>query len=365
MKRRIYLSLLATVCWALVWGQARQVTGRVVSDSARQPLSGVTVTVKGTNTSTFTNDEGRYTISAPGNGTLVFTFIGYNPQEVAVKDQVTINVTMATSAGTALSDIVVVGYQSVRRRDLTGSVASVNSRQIKDVPLASAAEAIQGRLAGVQVTSSEGAPGADIVIRVRGGGSITQDNSPLYIVDGVQVENALNVIAPQDIASVDVLKDASTTAIYGARGANGVILITTKSGRAGKTVVSYSGQVGFRELPKTMNVLNPYDFVVWQYERTRGTATDEADFARLYGTTWDTLQNYKNVPAINWQEEVFGRKATFQNHNVSVSGGNAATNFSLSLTDNKEEGIQLETGYDRKLVNFKLDHRISDKIRFG
>ena len=366
MKCKIAFSLLLTFFCALAWGQTRQLSGRVISDSASQPLPGVTVTLKGTATRTSTNNDGAYTITVPASGgTLVFSSIGFTAQEVAIGNRTSVDVTLATSAGSALSDVVVVGYQSVRRRDLTGSVSSVSSRQIKDVPLASAAEAIQGRLAGVQVTSSEGAPGAEILIRVRGGGSITQDNSPLYIVDGVQVENALNVIAPQDIASVDVLKDASTTAIYGARGANGVILITTKSGRAGKTVVSYTGQAGIRELPKTMDVMSPYDFVVWQYERSRGTAADEESFGRLYGTTWDTLANYKNVQPINWQEEVFGRKAGFQNHNVSVSGGTAATNFSLSFTGNKEEGVQLETGFDRNLVNFKLDHRISDKVRVG
>jgi TonB-dependent starch-binding outer membrane protein SusC len=181
----------------------------------------------------------------------------------------------------------------------------------------------------------------------------------------VQVENALTVVSPQDIASIDVLKDASTTAIYGARAANGVVIITTKTGRSGKTQISYNGTVGIRNLPKTMGVLSPYDFVVWQYERTRGSSTDSSSFAQTYGTTWDTLSNYKNVDFINWQEEVFGRNAKFQNHNVSVNGGNQATSFNLSLTANKEEGIQLESGFDRYLVNFKLDHKVSDKVKVG
>jgi len=367
MKVKLSLSLLLCFSFFISWAQTRQVTGRVVSDSTREGLSGVSVTIRGTKTSTATNNEGRYTIAVPdrGNTTLVFSSVGYNAQEVSVGNRSTIDVTLITSAGNTLTDVVVVGYQTVRRRDLTGSVSSVNSRQIRDVPVSSAAEAIQGRLAGVQVTSSEGAPGAEILVRVRGGGSITQDNSPLYIVDGVQVENALNVIAPQDIASIDVLKDASTTAIYGARGANGVVVITTKSGRGGKTQISFNSQVGVRELPRSMSVMNPYDFVVWQWERSRGSSTDSSSFARTYGTTWDTLQVYKNIPFINWQEEVFGRKAAFQNHNVSVTGGTAQTNFNLSLTGNKEEGIQLESGFDRYLVNFKLDHRVSDKIRVG
>ena len=366
MKVRFALSLLLCFFAGIAWSQTRQVTGRVLSDSAATALTGVTVTLKGTGTSTATNSDGRYSISVPQNGgTLVFSFVGYNAQEVSIGNRSTIDVTLATSAGNTLSDVVVVGYQTVRRRDLTGSVSSVNARQIKDVPLSSAAEVLQGRLAGVQVIASEGAPGSELLVRVRGGGSITQDNSPLYIVDGVQVDNALSVIAPQDIASVDVLKDASTTAIYGARGANGVINITTKSGRAGRTQVSYTGSMGWRELTKTMGVLNPYDFIIWQYERSRGSIADSSSFAQTYGTTWDTLQNYKNLPFINWQEEVFGRKAAFQNHNVSLSGGNAATSFNLSLTANKEDGVQLESGFDRRLVNFKLDHRVSDKVRAG
>lgn len=367
MKGKLCLSLLLCLCVSFAWAQTRTVTGRVISDSTREGLGGVSITIQGTGTSTATNAEGRYTITVPQTGrtVLVFTSIGYLPVETTVGNNSTVDVTLATSAGTALSDVVVVGYQTIRRRDLTGAVSSVNARQIKDVPLSSAAEVLQGRLAGVQVISAEGAPGADIIVRVRGGGSITQDNSPLYIVDGVQVDNALSIIAPQDIASVDVLKDASTTAIYGARGANGVVNITTKSGRSGKTQVSYTGSAGWREVTKTMPVLSPYDFVLWQYERSRGSSTDSSSFASTYGTTWDTLQNYKNVPAVNWQEEVFGRKASFQNHNVSLNGGNAATSFNVSLTANKEEGVQIESGFERKLANFKLDHRISDKVRAG
>ena len=365
MKRSIYLSLLACLFSAFAWGQTRQITGRVVSDS-NSILSGVSVSIKGTGTSVATNNEGQYNISVPDRNNVVLTFssVGYTAQDVTIGNRTVVDVKLLSSAA-ALSDVVVVGYSSVRRKDLSGSVSSVTSKQIKDIPLSSAAEALQGKLAGVQIVTSEGAPGSDIIVRVRGGSSITQDNSPLYIVDGVQVENALSVIAPQDIASVDVLKDASTTAIYGARGANGVVIITTKSGRPGKTQVSYNGGAGWRELPQTMAVLSPYDFVVWQYERSRGNATDSASFAQTYGTTWDTLSNYKNVTPINWQEEVFGRKAAFQNHNVSLSGGTQATTFNLSLTANIEDGIQIESGFDRKIANFKLDHKISDKFRVG
>lgn len=349
----------------LIAAQSRQISGKITDDTGA-PLAGVSVLVKGSKNGVQSNADGNFTISTTINGTisLVFTHTGFKPVTINTSSNEALTVKMEKETS-ALEDVVVVGYSTVRRRDLTGAVSSVNAKQLKDIPLSSAAEALQGRLAGVQATSSEGAPGADIIIRVRGGGSITQDNSPLYIVDGVQVENALSVISPQDIASIDVLKDASTTAIYGARAANGVVIITTKVGRSGKTQIAYNGSMGWRELPKTMDVLSPYDFVVWQYERSRGNIADSTDFVKNYGTTWDTLNVYKNVTPVNWQKEVFGRKALYQNHNVSVNGGSQSTTFNLSLTANKEDGVQLESGFDRYLVNFKLDHRASDKLRIG
>ena len=342
--------------------QTRQLSGRV-TDEEGTPLRGVSVMIRDGKKGTQTDANGNFKIETTGTGdaSLVVSNTGFKSVTVTASSNSAITVKLEKDV-TALDDIVVIGYSTVRRRDLTGSVSSVSAKQLKDVPISSAAEALQGRLAGVQAISSEGAPGAEIIIRVRGGGSITQDNSPLYIVDGVQVDNALSVISPQDIASIDVLKDASTTAIYGARGANGVVIITTKAGRAGKTQINYNGSYGFRELPQTMEVLNPYDFVRWQWERKLITG-DTSSF--IYGSTWDTLNVYKNMPAINWQEEVFGRKAGFQNHNVSVNGGNQATSFNLSLTANREDGIQIESGFDRNLVNFKLDHKVSEKVKVG
>src|SRR5688572_9938148 len=347
------------------FAQERVIRGKVTDDTGA-PLQGVSVVPKGAKTGVQTDKDGDFTISVAGTGsvTLSFSYTGHKPASISTDGSAPVTVQLERNAAT-LDDVVVIGYTTSKRKDLTGSVSSITAKQLKDIPVSSAAEAIQGRLAGVQAIASEGAPGSEFIIRVRGGGSITQDNSPLYIVDGVQVEKALDVISPQDIASIDVLKDASTTAIYGARAANGVVIITTKAGRPGKTQVGYNLTYGFRQLPETMGVFDPYDFVVWQYERSRANATDSASFAQTYGTTWDTLNNYKNVPFINWQEEVFGRKANFQNHNLFVSGGNQNTTFNLSLTANKEDGIQLESGFDRYIVNFKLDHKVSDKLRVG
>lgn len=345
--------------------QNKTVKGKV-TDEGGSPLQGVNILARGTKKGVQTDAGGNFsiTVSGTGNIALVVSSVGYASKVVTVSGDDPLTITLNKEVITQ-EDVVVVGYSSVKRKDLTGSVSSVNAKQLKDFPLSSAAEALQGKLAGVQLVSTEGAPGADILVRVRGGSSITQDNSPLYIVDGVQVENALSVLSPQDIASVDVLKDASTTAIYGARGANGVVIITTKGGRSGKTQVSYNGSYGFRKLSDLQDVMNPYDFVVWQWERSRGSIADSTSFAQTYGTKWDTLQNYKNLPFINWQDRVFGRKAKFSSHNVAVSGGNQSTTFNLSLTANKEEGVQIESGFERKLVNFKIDHKLNDKARFG
>jgi TonB-linked SusC/RagA family outer membrane protein len=362
----LLLLFAALTPFGQVIAQGKQITGTVTSSENKQPVAGVTVTVKGTKVATTTDEQGNYKITVDNKATaLVFTSASFTPYEAGINGRTSINVEIIPEVR-AMDDVVVVGYSTIKRKDLTGSVSSIGSKQLKDFPLSNAAEALQGKLAGVQLTSSEGSPGADIIVRVRGGGSITQDNAPLYIVDGVQVENALSVISPQDIATVDVLKDASTTAIYGARGANGVVIITTKSGKSGKTQIAYNGSFGYRQLAKFMDVMDPYNFVRWQYERSRLVGgTDTSSFNSTYGTYWDTLDVYKDIAAINWQEEVFGRKATFSQHNVSVSGGNQATTFNLSLTANKEEGIQIESGFDRKMVNFKIDHKASEKLRVG
>jgi TonB-linked SusC/RagA family outer membrane protein len=362
IKLKPLLALLLFIPFFLN-AQTRQISGTVLDDKGA-PAPNVTVQVKG-GRAVQTDAKGHFTIPVTGTGNVSLTLssVGFKPITITADDKQEMHFQLERDA-TTLAEVV-IGYQTVPRSKVSGSVSSLAGRQIKDVPLSSAAEALQGRLAGVQVTASEGAPGSDIIVRVRGGGSITQDNSPLYIVDGVVVENALSVISPQDIASIDVLKDASTTAIYGARAANGVVIITTKGGRAGKTQISYNGSFGWRELPEYMDVLNPYDFVVWQYERSRGNVADSSSFAQTYGSTWDTLSVYKNFPAVNWQKEVFGRKAKYKNQNVALNGGSENTQYNLSLTSNKEDGILIESGFDRYLVNFRLDHKASDKLKIG
>ena len=364
MKARIYCLLFLSCCFTAAWSQSRTVTGKVISDGGAA-LSGVTVTQKGTKNAVVTDASGKYSISVPvaGSPVLVYSYVGSESKEVTVGGRTNINISLAQNAST-LNDVVVVGYGTVKRKDLTGSVSSISSKDLKDIPINSAEEALAGRLAGVQVTGSEGSPDAQVQIRVRGGGSITQDNSPLYVVDGIIEDNALSTLSPQDIQSIDVLKDASATAIYGARGANGVVIITTKSGRVGRTNVSYNGFVGFQKVNRFLKVMNPYDFVMYQYERSRNSTQNEQSFLDTYGN-WADLSQYKDAPFADWQQQVFGRSALIQTHNVSVSGGDQKTQFDLSLTYNKNQAVMLNSDYDRKLINFRLNHNVSKNFKIG
>jgi TonB-dependent starch-binding outer membrane protein SusC len=369
MNRRFQLKGLFLLLFALIpllglMAQTKPVTGTVVSSENKQPLQGVTVTVKGSRTGTTTDANGNFRINAGENDVLVFSNVSFTTTEVPVGKNSTLNVTLVSDAK-AMDDVVVIGYQTVRRKDLLASVSSVGSKDLKDIPINSAAEALNGRLAGVTATTSEGSPDAEIRIRVRGGMSITGDNSPLYIVDGVQVENGLSTISPQDIQSIDVLKDAAATAIYGARGANGVIVITTKSGKPGRLIVSYNGFVGVKELAKRLDVFNPYDFVKYQWERSRSSSTDSASFARSFGTTWDTLQNYKNVDAVDWQGETFGRTGISTTHNLSASGGSKKLTYNFGYTYNNDKAIVINSDYKRHLFNAKGEYKINKQLKIG
>jgi TonB-linked SusC/RagA family outer membrane protein len=363
MKRSIFLSLLACLFTAFAWGQTRQVTGRVVSDSS-QPLSGINVNVKGTNTTVATDNQGHYTINIPNrdNVVLLFSSVGYTSQSITVGDKTVVDVILP-SANSSLTDIVVIGYQTVRRKDVLASVSSISAKDLKDIPINNVAEALNGRLAGVTATTSEGSPDATIRVRIRGGMSISQSNDPLYIIDGVQVESGLSSISPQDIQSIDVLKDAAATAIYGARGANGVIIITTKSGKPGRTIVSYNGFIGVRKLARELEVMSPYDYVINLAERSRGSSVDSTAFAANYGSTWDTLNVYKNIKPVDWQKEVFGRTGMTQTHNISASGGSKKITYNFGYTRNDDKAIVLNSSYQRNLFNLKSDYKITNNLK--
>ncbi len=336
--------------------QQRAVTGQI-TDGEGMVLQGVTITAKGTSRKVISDSQGNYRLALPdGADTLVFTNVGYKTTERAIGSQTNINVSLEPIV-VELDQIVAVGYGTVHRRDLTGSIASISGSDLKDIPVTSAAEAITGRLAGVQVTKSEGSPDADFKIRVRGGGSLTQDNSPLYILDGFPVDD-INDVSPTDIASIDILKDASSTAIYGARGANGVILITTKVGTEGRGKVAYNNYFGVKNITKTLDVLDPYEYVFWQYELDQ-IAPSTSTFAQYYGSFQD-IDLYKQMTPIDWQDRLFGRMGTSGFHNLAFSGGQRGSRYNISLTRNDDKEIMMGSGSSRTNLNVRTSNKVND-----
>ncbi|HSC39138.1 MAG TPA: SusC/RagA family TonB-linked outer membrane protein, partial [Chitinophagaceae bacterium] len=322
---------------------------------------GANVILKGAKNGTTTKADGSFTISAPAAGKVevVISHKGFTSVTTVVDNDKPVTVQLEKEIS-SLDDVVVIGYGTARKKDLTGAVSSIGADQLSKIPVSSAAEAITGRLAGVQVTSVDGSPGAEIVIRVRGGGSVTQDNSPLYIVDGFPV-NSINDIAPGDIASIDILKDAASSAIYGAKGANGVVIVTTKSAKGGRTVINYSGFAQVRTLPKELKVLSPYEFVLAQYEYAK-LRNDTTDFTKYFGV-YDDLKLYKNQKGTDWQHDLFGKPIVSQQHNLSITGGTDRTKVGFSISENKDQGLMPGSGYERQYINFKLNHEVSKAIR--
>ena len=363
--RRIFLLILLQCTFvAGVLSQNITVSGTVTEAETGELLPGVNVVVVGTTQGSITSVDGVYQISVPADAVLRFSYIGYKIQEIPVNGRTEIDVTLEKES-TLMDEIVVVGYGTARRKDLTGSIASISSDEINKMPLANAAEAIKGRLPGVNIITTDGSPDAEVVIRVRGGGSVTQDNSPLFVVDGFIV-GSIKDIPPGDISSISVLKDAASTAIYGAQAANGVILITTKNPVAGKTVVSYNGFAQFKTLPleRKYDVLEPYEFVMMNYEKAiMDSEADLRNFERYFGK-YDDLELYKYKRPTDWQQELFGQAQLSHSHNLSVSGGTEKTKIRLSLSHNNDDGIMVGNGYVRTGINFKLDHNISDKLIF-
>ncbi|WP_316796530.1 TonB-dependent receptor [Pedobacter agri] len=362
----IYIIVMLFLCTSqFSYAQNRVIKGQI-ADEKGGTIVGANVSLKGTTKVVNTDADGKFSITVPaGDATLVVQFVGYIKKEVSIgANGLTAKITLQEDVN-VLQEVTVVnvGYGTVSREALTGSVSSLRADQIKDIPINSAEQALAGRLAGVQVTATDGAPGTNVQIRIRGGSSITQDNSPLYIVDGVQVENALRALSPQDIESIDVLKDAASTAIYGARGANGVVLITTKSGKRGKMTVSYNGFVGASKILGKLDVLDATDYLKYQYERSRGNVLDSTSFVNNYGP-FDTLEVYRDKGR-DWQNEVFGKVALQQTHNLSLNGGDEKVSYNLSLTTNGQEGVMINSDFDRKLLGFKMELRPNKKFRSG
>ncbi len=344
----IGVSLLLLLISPSVFAQNGKVTGTVTDADNGSTLPGVTVTIKGTTTAVVTDVNGNYSITTAGNSTLVFSYIGYSTQEVPVGGKSVIAVKLAVDSK-ALSEVVVIGYGTAKRSDLTGSIASVTSKQIEAVPVTTMEQAIQGRAAGVQVTSNDASPGGNITILIRGTGSLaTGGNTPLYVVDGYPLDaGGINNVNPNDIATIDILKDASATAIYGIRAANGVVIITTKKGRKDGLQIFVDAYNQFQSKPKEYSVLNANQF-----------ATLSNAMAAVPGTTFVSFSGWSDPSAlhnIDWQNAVYGTGYT-QNYSLAFRGGNDKVQTSTSIAYYDQKGIVLDSYFKRATVALNIDY---------
>ena len=352
--RHALLFFLVTMISLSVSAQNVTVKG-TVTDKTGETVIGASVVEKGNpSNGTITDIDGNYTLSVPSKATLVFSYVGMTTQEAAVKGQTVINIVMSEDSQ-ALEEVVVIGYGSVKKKDLTGSVATVNSEVLAAVPVASATEALTGKMAGVQITTTEGSPDAEMKIRVRGGGSITGDNTPLFIVDGFPVESISDIPA-SDIEDMTVLKDASSTAIYGSRGANGVILVTTKSGKEGKVNVSYNAYYSWKKIAKTLDVLSASDYAKWQYELAllKSNGKDLSSYEDYFGKYAD-IDLYNGIAQNDWQDLTFGRTGHTFNHNLSITGGSDKVKYSFNYAHMNDKAIMEGSSYKRDNFSLKLN----------
>lgn len=356
---------------SLSFAQNITITGQVSDEM--ESIIGASVKAVPGNAGTVTDIDGNFTLTVPASTKqLVISYIGYKSKTIDIKGRTKFDVKLE-SESQMLEEVVSIGYAKVKRKDLTAATASVSGKELAQVPATSAAQALTGKAAGVNIVTQSGAPGADINITVRGGTSITQSTKPLYIVDGFQMEDGLQNVDINDIETIDVMKDASATAIYGAAGANGVILITTKSGKSGKTEVSYNGYVSFSKLGKKLDLLKVADYVRYQYEfqtlrdNTSSWASlfgGEVSDADFYTGVYNRIaSDYGNRAGVDWQDEVFGSTGVAQTHNINVSGGTDKTKYMLSYNYTGEDGIMDKHGFYKNSVRAKINHELWKGVR--
>ena len=361
MKSLAKKLILAMLCIGAAWQLSAQTTvNGVVTDEEGEPLIGAGVMVEGTSIGTITGIDGDYQITVPADAAnLVFSFIGLADQVVPIQGRTRIDVVLKADQ-TFLDEVVVVGYATVRRRDLLGSVSSVGSEKLAEQPVTSVSQALSGKMAGVSVITTEGDPDADIKIRVRGGGSITQDSSPLYIVDGFPVES-INDISSSEIATIDVLKDAFSTAIYGSRGANGVVIVTTKSAEKGQKVsVKFNSYYGLKKMANAgaIKAMDPENFVKFQYELASIRDNVSSNYTPYFGSFSD-IDLYSGLAGNNWVDAVFGRTGSTLSTDFSVSGSGENYNWTLGYAHMGDQAIMVGSSYTRDNLNFKGNFKTS------
>ncbi len=359
MKRfQLWLvALLSCLTLSAVAQAPYQLRGRVV-DRNGNPLLGTTVVCKNNpQVGTVTDTEGYFTLNVTPNEVLSVSMISYETSEVPVQGRRTLVVELKES-NEQIEEIVVIGYGEQSAKDVTGAITAVDIAALEQMPTTDVNEALQGRMAGVVISSNDGQPGEEMNLVIRGANSVTQDNSPLYVVDGFPTEDfSMMDLNPNDIKSISILKDASAGAIYGSRGANGVIIIETKSGR-GKTTVNYSGSLAIKEVANTMEVMDPYEYVRYTNELNPEYGKTLLEDRAM------TLDDYRSYPGYNWQEQLF-QTALTHNHSVTVSGSSDNTQYVFSGSYLNQEGVVISTGYERFQGRIKVDQKITPKLTLG
>jgi TonB-linked SusC/RagA family outer membrane protein len=342
----------------------RQVTGTVTGTTDSGPLPGVTVLLKGTTNGATTDGQGRFSLTVPAGteAVLVFSSVGYEPLEVRAGNRTSIEVVRLKESATDLNDVVVVGYGTQRKRDITGAVGSITAAQVAETPIARTEQILQGRVSGVQVTQSNSAPGGGLTVRIRGINSISSGNDPLYVIDGFPGVSDLNSINPADIESIEVLKDASATAIYGSRGANGVVLVTTKRGKAGRNVINLEAYTGLATVRHKYKLMNATQFAQYLNDVQRLTNLETPASARALPYTQAQIDALGD--GTDWQDAIFQTGRT-DNYQLGFNGGNEETRYNLSFNYFSQKGIVLNSDFKRGTVRFNLDRKISNKLSLG
>lgn len=358
MKKTLLFLLVGFLTYFVQAQIPLTVKGTVVDASSGEPLIGVSILVVGTNTGAITNIDGKFNISANQNSVLKISYIGYITQEIKISGNNELDIKLSQDSK-ALDEVVVVGYTVQKRRDVLGAISKVNSDDLNKTPVSSTEQALQGRIAGVNVESQTGAPGSTISVRIRGASSITASNSPLYIVDGIPVEEGLSNISPSDIEDITVLKDASSAAIYGSRASNGVVLITTKKGASGESVISYNTQVGF-QMHGHLTPMATTDQYIQLYNEAATTDNANSVVQReLIQGSW-----LKDFPDENHLENIF-RIAPIQTHELSFSGGSEKMQYLLSGSIYNQEGIIKGTDYKRFSLRSNINSQVKKWLKVG
>jgi TonB-linked SusC/RagA family outer membrane protein len=350
-----------------IFAQDRTISGKVTSSEDGLGIPGASVAIKGTTRGTATDVDGNYKITVSGSAVLTITSVGYLTQDVTVGTRAQVDVTLAADTK-SLKEVVVVGYGTQKKSQMTGAISSVGAKQIQELPITNARQALQGRAAGVDVVQPGSKPGAGPQIRIRGRRSFNASNDPLYVVDGIPLSSGIDDINPNDIVSMEVLKDASATAIYGSRGANGVVIITTKRGKAGSTVVSVDSYYGFNEELGTIGVMNGAQFAEYKRESRRAVgqytlgAATAAEDAKIFEP-----RELTSIATGRSTDYVAGmlRTGAIQSHQVSVSGGSEKTTFNISGNFFQDIGVIKVQDFSRYTFRVNLDHKINDKIKIG